>query len=186
MDNNGFGGFNGNNSQQSYGYDKGFNRVYEGNYNNTNYDPDGYDPNFNGGYDPRQYSEPVKNSPLGFDKPDKFYKCPGKEITGLILGIASMIWGIIGIIYTSTIRSILSAYKAQYGSYVTKYATATYTSYAVIYGLAAIILFVIVFILRRKVYDQADIVTKKIGAGFVMSIIGAILGIITIIIGATM
>ena len=58
MDNNGFNGFNGENSDYRYGNDRGFNNIYNENYRTTydpnGYDPEGYDPNFNGGYDPKE------------------------------------------------------------------------------------------------------------------------------------
>ena len=189
MDNNGFNGFNGENSDYRYGNDRGFNNIYNENYRTTydpnGYDPDGYDPNFNGGYDPRQYSQPVMNSPLLYEKEDKFYKCPGKEITGLILGIVNLVWGVTSIVYGAAIHALIGAYKRAYGSYMTRYSSAGNTAGVVIYGLSTLVLLFVVFVLRRKVYDQADIVTKKIDIGFYLAIVGAILGIIGLIIGVT-
>lgn len=189
MDNNGFNGFGGEDRfnrglDQGFnsGYDKGFDRAFDSG-SAGGYNADGYDPNFNGGFDPRQYTKPVEVNP--FDKPDKFYRCPGKEIVGLIMGIVSMIWGFVTIIVGSMVHALVSKYKVQLGAVFTKYATTRYTTSVVIYGIFAIVLFCVVFILRRKVYDQADIVTKKIDVGLWLGIVGAVLGLIGIIVGVT-
>ena len=186
MDNN----FNGNSGDNNRGYNSGGFNGYNVGYDSKGYDNTGYnnsfsdyDPNFNGGFDPRQYTKPVEVNP--FEKPDKFYRCPGKEIVGMIMGIVSLIWGIVTIAYGSLVHSTISAYKAKYGDFFTKYASTRLTATVVVYGIFAIVLFFVVFILRRKVYDQADIVTKKIDVGLWLGIVGAVLGLIGIIIGVS-
>ena len=123
------------------------------------------------------------------DSEDEFKRCPGKEVVGLVLGIIGLIYGVIIIITGSAIRSLITKLKNAYSLYgygTYTYSSPSYSSYKIslfIYGAFAIVLFFVVGVLKRKVYDQADIVTKKIDTGFTLSIIGAVLAGIGMIIG---
>ncbi len=87
-------------------------------------------------------------------------KCPGKEITGLVLGISSLVQGI---------ATITCGWIPIYG-----------IIYAIIFGLFGIGTGVAVNILHKKVHEEATIITKKIETGKKLSVPGIILSAVGI------
>ncbi|MBR3039674.1 MAG: hypothetical protein IKI20_03330 [Lachnospiraceae bacterium] len=120
------------------------------------------------------------------DSEDEFKRCPGKEIVGLIMGIVCLIDGVILMFVSIGIRSVISRYKTIYSSFGAYSYKPDYSGYKFslfLYGAFTIALFIVVGNLKRRVYDQADIVTKKIDTGFTLSIIGAAVALIAMIVG---
>ena len=90
-------------------------------------------------------------------------RCPGKEITGLVLGINALVWPIIGLCCCALPISggILS----------------------IIYGLFGIGFGIAAAILYNKCIEQADYITKKITIGKKLGIAGIIVGAVGIVLG---
>lgn len=120
-------------------------------------------------YQQQVYQQPVYQQPV---QPAQAYsynpasvqpagtKCPGKEITGLVLGISSLVQGI---------ATITCGWIPIYG-----------IIYAIIFGLFGIGTGVAVNILHKKVHEEATIITKKIETGKKLSVPGIILSAVGI------
>ena len=87
-------------------------------------------------------------------------KCPGKEITGLVMGIASLVEGI---------ATVTCGWIPIYG-----------IIYAIIFGLFGIGTGVAANILHKKVHEEATIITKKIETGKKLAVPGIILSAVGI------
>ena len=87
-------------------------------------------------------------------------RCPGKEITGLVLGINSLVWSVLAAMF---------CWMPFYG-----------LIFGLIYGLFGIGFAIATNILHGKVMEQATITTKKIHTGKKLAKAGLIVGIIAI------
>lgn len=100
-----------------------------------------------------------------YDEPVEEYqpevRCPGKEITGMILGIASTVWGILSLIFCwMPIEGLIID---------------------IVYALFVLGFSIATFILNAKVRKEATVVTKKITFGVIMAIIGLVITAIAIV-----
>lgn len=81
-------------------------------------------------------------------------RCPGKEITGLIMGIGSLVEGVAAAIF-----GMIPIYGI---------------IYAIIFGLFGLGLGITAILLHKKVHEQATVITKKIEIGKKLAIPGII------------
>lgn len=86
-------------------------------------------------------------------------RCPGKEIAGLILGINSVLWSVIGLFFCWHFALAL-----------------VYAGFGIGMGIAALIL-------HKKVMEQATVTTGKIKAAKILGIIGIIVSVILLLLG---
>ena len=135
--------------------------------NNTGYTNPGYAQE---GYAQPQYTQPeyTQTPDMGaFSQTNTGYqtgatKCPGKEITGFILGINSIVWG--GL-------SLLCGFIPFYGMI-----------FAFIWGAFGIGFGIATNILHKKVHEEATEITNKIETGKKLALPGIILSIVAMVI----
>ena len=84
-------------------------------------------------------------------------KCPGKEITALVLGIHSIVFAGLGLLFFWL------------------------SSFAIVYAVMSFIIAGVTFYMHYLVMLQAEITTKKVHIAKVLAIIGIALGVITLI-----
>ena len=138
--------------------------------NNTGYTDPGYAQD---GYT-QQYTQPQYTQPQYTQTPDMgaynqvnteyqsgATKCPGKEITGFILGINSIVWG--GL-------SLLCGFIPFYGMI-----------FAFIWGGFGIGFGIATNILHKKVHEEATEITNKIETGKKLATPGIILSIVAMV-----
>ena len=109
------------------------------------------------GYDPNQgaYQQPADLQ--GFNRVPT--KCPGKEIAGLVLGINSLVWGILGLLF-SWIPIYGMIFSFIWG------------------GLMGVGCGIATNILHKKVHEEAEEITGKIETAKKLAVPGIILGIV--------
>lgn len=117
-------------------------------------------------------------------------KCPGKEITGMVFGISSLLMGLITLFLGFVSLAVGAAFGRHsvysYGRAAMTGASAQVYIYGIVYGLMGIAFAVVAMVLRGKVMAEADEITVKIKAGFGLAIAGIItsgLGLFLTIIG---
>ena|GEM_PF-6808645 len=117
-------------------------------------------------------------------------KCPGKEITGMVFGISSLLMGLITLFLGFVSLAVGAAFGRHsvygYGRVAMTGASAQVYIYGIVYGLMGIAFAVVAMVLRGKVMAEADEITVKIKAGFGLAIAGIItsgLGLFLTIIG---
>ncbi len=91
---------------------------------------------------------------------DTGVKCPGKEITGMILGINALVWSVLGAMF---------CWMPLYG-----------IIFGTLYPLMGIGCGVAANILHKKVLEQATVTTKKIHIGKKLATAGIIVGAVSI------
>lgn len=84
-------------------------------------------------------------------------RCPGKEIVGMVLGINSLVWGVLGIFFCWHIGLAIA-----------------YGGIGIGTGIAA-------RILHNKVHEQATLITNKIEIGNKLGLAGIICGAVSIV-----
>lgn len=148
--NNGYG-------NNGYGYDS-MNNGQAG-YSQDPYQQPAYGQDM---YQQADYSQPVYSQPdlQGFKREP--VKCPGKEITGLILGINSLVWSVLG-----TSMGCLPVYGLMF---------------SIIWGLFGIGFGIAAIILNKKVHEQAEEYTNKIEIAKKLSVAGIIVAAVGIVI----
>ena len=97
--------------------------------------------------------------PNGYRNSEPVVRCPGKEITGMILGINSLLWGSLGLFFCWHIVIAI-----------------VYGGFGIGFGIAATIL-------RKKVHEVANQITKKIEIGGKLGIAGIVCGAVSIVLG---
>ena len=169
----------GNGAYNNGAYNKG--TYNNGAYNNGMYNNSGFAINTgafrtNGVYDPEEQYVPAV--------------CPGKEITGLIFGIVSLLSGLTSGFFGIAAISLGIMYNTFYGRGSLYSSAASSRSsviqiviYAILYGIMTIAFAIVTMVLRRKVMLQADAPTKKIRIGFGLAIAGMILGALAVLLG---
>lgn len=95
--------------------------------------------------------------------PAKPVGCPGKEITGMILGINALTWPVLGLMFCIIPIS---------GGII-----------SIVYGLLGVGCAIPAMILYNKVNEQADYMTKKIITGRKLAIAGLIVGAVGVFMG---
>lgn len=84
-------------------------------------------------------------------------RCPGKEISGLVLGINSIFWSAFGLIFC------------------------WYAALGITYGVIGIVCGIVALVLHKKVMEQATVITKKIKVAKTLGTIGIIVGAVLIV-----
>lgn len=108
------------------------------------------------GYDPNQaaYQQPADLQ--GFNRVPT--KCPGKEIAGLVLGINSLVWGVLGLLFC----------------WIPFYGMLFSFIWGGIFGIGC---GVAANILHKKVHEEAEVITSKIETAKKLALPGIITGI---------
>lgn len=117
----------------------------------------GFESGYNSGRGQGYVDASVYQAPNG-QYPRAEVRCPGKEITCMILGIMSIYCGVFSVLFCWFIM------------------------YAFIFGICAIAYAIPAFILRKKAVEQATVTTKKSVIGRNLAIAGLICGIVAMII----
>ncbi len=89
-------------------------------------------------------------------------RCPGKEVTGLVLGIVALIWSLCGLVFACIPLAGIA--------------------YAIPFAVIAIGCGIAALILHNKVQKQATLITNKIESGRTLGFCGVIIGVASIII----
>lgn len=105
-------------------------------------------------YQQATYQQPVYTSNPGE------VKCPGKEITGMVLGINSLAWSIFGLFF---------GWIPFYGMI-----------FGIVYGIIGIGCGIATNIIHNKVLEQATVITNKIRNGKKLATAGIIVGAVAI------
>lgn len=104
-------------------------------------------------------------------------KCPGKEITGMVMGITSILYVGLSLLYIAIMAidllSRTGSYAPDFVAYLLANVIFIFTSLAS--AVVAIILFV-------KTKNQATVTTVKTKVGLILGIIGCVAGILNCII----
>ena len=112
------------------------------------------------GYQQTVYQQPVSQPMYQQPVDSTVVKCPGKEITGMVLGINSLVWSVFAIMF---------CWMPFYG-----------IVFGIIYGLMGIGCGIATNVLHKKVLETATLITNKIRRGKGMATAGIIIGAIGI------
>ena len=105
------------------------------------------------------YQQAIYQQPVYTSNPGEV-KCPGKEITGMVLGINSLAWSIFGLFF---------GWIPLYGMI-----------FGIVYGIIGIGCGIATNIIHNKVLEQATVITNKIRNGKKLATAGIIVGAIAI------
>ena len=112
--------------------------------------------------------------PASINNNDESKICPGKEITGMIFGIVSVMNASLSSIYAFILflAVIVNISTISYSSSSSSETVIKMFVCTILFILQAIIYAIVALVLNGKVKKEADIITNKIKAGKVMAIIG--------------